>query len=346
MAGEDRTTSDAVALTAALQAEPYGFEFYEAMRRLECAYPDRPRLGQSGRAGEDAVRLGQTPDMAFAPSTLASFKAGDEDTPPRLSVLFFGLFGPNGPLPMHLTEYARQRSRQAFDPTFARFADVFHHRLLSLFYRAWANTRPAVSFDRPDQDRFAVYVGSLFGMGMPALRDRVAVSDLTKLHFAGRLSCQTRNAEGLEGMLADFFKIPVRIKPFIGEWIDLPEHGRCRLGETPATGKLGRTTTIGSRVWDCQHKFRIVAGAVGLTVYRSLLPGTAALERLAALVRTYIGDELLWDLNLVLEKEEIPPLVLGGTGQLGWTTWLANRPFEEDVDDLILDPLAMGVAHG
>ena len=76
------------------------------------------------------------------------------------------------------------------------------------------------------------------------------------------------------------------------------------------------------------------------------MPGSAALERLSALVRTYVGDELAWDLNLVLKRTEIPPMVLGGKGQLGWTTWLANRPFKQDVDDLLLDPLARGIAHG
>jgi type VI secretion system protein ImpH len=330
----------------ALEREPYAYDFYEAMRRLECVFADRPRIGTSTRAADDPVRLGQTPDMAFAPSTVEAFVPGDEEKPPRLSVLFFGLFGPNGPLPLHLTEHARQRQRQASDPTFARFADVFHHRLLSLFYRAWANARPSVSFDRPESDRFAAYVGSLFGMAAPSVRDRDRLSDLTRLHYAGPLSCQTRNAEGLMGMIGDFLRVPTRIDECVGMWFDLPEQGRLKLGRSPETGSLGRTTTIGSRVWVSQQKFRAVLGPLGLPGFRELLPGNDALWRLTALVRGYVGDELAWDVNLVLKREEIPPLVLGGTAQLGWTTWLANRPFENDVDDLILDPLARGIAHG
>ena len=204
MAGEDRTASHAVALATALEREPYAFDFYQALRRLECVYADRPRLGQSGRAAEDPVRLSQTPDLAFAPSSLHSFEPGEEGRLPRLSVLLFGLFGPNGPLPLHLTEYVRGRMRhKPSDATFARFADIFHHRLLSLFYRAWANTRPAVNFDRPETDRYATYVGATFGLGLASVRERDAVSDLSKLHYAGSFSCQTRHAEGLEGILAD-----------------------------------------------------------------------------------------------------------------------------------------------
>ena len=340
MAGEDRTASHAVAL-GALQREPYNFDFYQALRRLECVYREKPRLGESARAAEDPVRLGQRPDLAFAPSSLASFEAGGDGRLPRLSVLFFGLFGPNGPLPLHLTEYARDRMRNAEDPTFARFADLFHHRMLSLFYRAWANAQPTVNFDRPDSDRFAVYVGSLFGMAMPSLRGRDAVSDLTKLHYAGPLACQARHAAGLQGVLADFFKIPVEIEEFVGQWVDLPEDGRWRLAESPETGTLGRSATVGARIWECQQKFRIAFGPIGLADYLRLLPGSDSLKRLVALVGNYIGHELTWDVNLILRKQEVPPLVLGGTAQLGWTTWLANRPFERHVDDLLLDPLAV-----
>jgi type VI secretion system protein ImpH len=346
LAGADRTAPHAVALTAALAQRPWAFDFYQALRLLECAFPEHPRLGRSARAAEDPVRLGQAPDLAFAPASLAGFTPGGEDEVARLSVLFFGLFGPNGPLPLHLTEYARERLRhKPSDATFARFADVFHHRMLSLFYRAWADARPAVNFDRPRTDRYAVYVGATFGMGLRSLRERDAVSDLTKLHYAGTLACQTRHAEGLEGMLSDFFKIPVAIEQFVGRWIDLPRHGCWRLGESAETGTLGRTATVGARVWDRQQEFRIVAGPLSLADYRSLLPDHEPLARLAALVRGYVGDELAWKLNLVLQREEKPPLVLGGTGQLGWTTWLANRPMENDARDLLLDPLARGFAH-
>ena len=75
-------------------------------------------------------------------------------------------------MPTHLTEYVRDRARNAGDPTFARFLDVFHHRMASLFYRAWAVAQPVVSLDRDNGDRFSAYVGTTFGLGEPALRKR------------------------------------------------------------------------------------------------------------------------------------------------------------------------------
>jgi type VI secretion system protein ImpH len=210
---------------------------------------------------------------------------------------------------------------------------------LSLFYRAWADAQPTVQYDRSESDRFTTYVGSLFGLGPPAWRDRDAMPDNAKRHHAGWLACQSRHADGLQAMLGDFFRLPVRVDEFIGRWLDIPENCRFVLGGCPATGSLGSSAPIGTQVWDCQHKFRIRFGPLSLDDYLRMLPGGASLPRLAALVRNYIGDELEWDVWLVLKRDEVPPLVLGQQGRLGWTDWLEHESLEQDADDLFLDPL-------
>lgn len=338
MAPENRNTTYALELLRLLEKKPYACGFYPTMRALECLHADKPRLGRSARPADEPIRLAQEPALDFAPAGLSAFEPGKDGRPWRLSVRFFGLLGPNGPLPLHLTEYARQRLRHHRDATFARFLDVFHHRMLCLFYRAWAESQPTVSFDRPNSDRFGVYIASLFGLGMESLRNRDAMPDLAKLHFAGRLGCQTRNAEGLLAMLRGFLRLPVEIGEFIGQWFDLPDDCRCRLGRSPKSATLGESAMIGSRYWDCQQKFRVTIGPMPYPDYQRLLPGGATLERLIALVQNYIGLELDWDVNLVLRKDDVPPTVLGRQGQLGWTTWLATRPFTEDPDDLRLNP--------
>ena len=341
MATQDRSATGTLALHQALHEAPYRFGFYQAMRRLECLHRERPRFGESLRPGEDPVRLGQEPSMAFAPSTLAAFQWGQAGRPPRLEVLFLGLFGPNGPLPLHLTEYARDRLRNSDDPTLSRFADLFHHRLLSLFYRAWANAEPVVGMDRAESDRFGGYVASLFGLGLASLRNRDAMPDLAKLHYAGHFACHTRHPEGLRSMIGEFFGLPVRILEFIGHWLQIPDSGRCRLGESPTTGILGASAAIGGQVWDCQGRFRVVLGPMGFADFRRMLPGGQSLRRLVAMVRNYLGDQLAWDVQLVLNKAEVPELSLGGeNSQLGWTTWLLGRPPNRDMEHLYLDAVA------
>jgi len=325
-------------LFAALARTPWRFGFFQTLRQLDSLQPERPRLGMTTRASDDPIRLGQEPSLIFAPAELAALLPPGSGQPPRLLVYFLGLFGPNGPLPLHLTDHARERLRQAGDPTFARFADVFHHRLLSLFYRAWAQAQPAVNFDRPQQDRFGIYLGTLAGTGMPAYQGRDAMPDLAKRHFTGHLSCQTHHAEGLRSMLAEFLRLPVRIEEFIGHWLVLPDDCRLRLGTSPTSGLLGQTTTLGGRVWDHQSKFRVIIGPLGLVDFRRLLPGGDSLNRVRDLVRNYLGDQLDWDLNPVLAAPEVPKLRLGRGGRLGWTTWLLSRPLCREGDDLKLNP--------
>ena len=338
MAGEDRAASELVGLLAELERAPHEFDFFQTLRRLECAAPDRPRLGESARAKDDSIRLGQEPSLAFAPRTLSALVHGRDGLPPRLEVLFFGLFGPNGPLPLHLTEYARDRLRHYGDSTLARFADVFHHRLLSLFYRAWANSQPTVNLDRPETDRFAVYVGSLLGLATPSMRERDSVPDHAKLHYSGRLSSGGRHPEGLKAVLEDYFGLPVTIKEFIGQWTDIPPGCCCVMDGDANPPLVGISTTIGSQVWDCQQAFRIVVGPLSLVDYRRLLPGGESLPKLVDLVRNYLGEELMWELQLVLRREEAPPVQMGETGNLGMIGWIEPKCLARDADDFHWNP--------
>jgi type VI secretion system protein ImpH len=175
---------------------------------------------------------------------------------------------------------------------------------------------------------------------MESLRRRDAMPDAAKLYYAGRLVGQTRHPEGLRAVLSGFFRLPVEVVEWIGHWIALPANCRLRLGQSPTSGVLGISATIGDRIWNCQHKFRIVLGPVDLANYQRLLPGGDSLQRLVALVRNYLGDELLWDVKLILKAAEVPPIQLGMLGQLGWTTWLGGAERRQDADDLCLVPLA------
>jgi type VI secretion system protein ImpH len=313
-----------------MHEEPWEYDFFQALRRIECEYAELPRFGHSVRLVDDPLRLGQQPDCAFAPSTLAALTPAENDRPARLEQHFFGLGGPNGPLPLHLTEYVRERERNHADSASKRFLDVFHHRLLSLFYRAWAEARPAVSHDRPDDDYWSARLAALCGRGMPSLLNQGLIPDTAKLHFSGHLSAQTRYPDGLKAILKDYFGLPVEIEEYVGQWLELPE--RSRVGVT--ANQLGIDFCIGRHVWDRQHTFRIRVGPLTLDEYRGMLPDGEPFKHLVAWVAEYLGHELDWDLNLILQQPQIPTLQLNGELRLGFNTWLGQP--KEDADDLIL----------
>ena len=323
-----------------LEEKPFSFDFFQALRRIECLYAHKPRLGAALRPLDEMVRLGQEPSMAFAPASLSSAHDPGGGQPRRIEVRFFGLLGPNGPLPLHLTEYARGRLLNAGDPTFVRFLDIFNHRFLLLFYRAWAQARPTVSLDRPREDRFTIYVGAFEGIAGSKTRNRDEIGDFAKLFFAGWLGRQVRNSDGLVALLTSYFQVPIQVEEFVGHWMPLPVRERTKLSAIytgDLSAQLGRGTILGARVWDRQHKFRILLGPLTLNQYENFLPAGKAITKLVAWVRQYFCFEFEWDVRLVLAHDEIPKVRLGQFGRLGWTTWLGVRPTRADAGDLILD---------
>jgi type VI secretion system protein ImpH len=317
---------------------PQAFHIFHALRILEAQFADAPPLGASKRPREDQVRLGQEAELAFPPSTIREF------TPPGampgvLVNRFFGFFGPHGPLPTHLTEYARERQINARDPTFVAFANMLTHRMMSLLYRAWITGHPAPNFDRGEDGGIERKVAALAGYSGQALRRRDAMPDLAKRHFAGHLGSGTKTVDGLIAMLSAFFHVPVSLQQFVGSWLDLEPDDRWQLG---GRAGLGQATSIGDRVWSRSAKFRIRIGPLTLADYNRLLPGGEAMARLRAIVRNHAGDALDWDVNLVLKAEEVPRALLGQDARLGHVGWIGKRGRETDADELYLAPQYLG----
>ena len=315
----------------ALRSHPARFELFTALRLVEAAHAELPRLGTSRTPVEDPVRLGQDPYLEFEAATLQ--RVIPEEARLRIQNHAFGLFGPHGPLPLHLTEYAAERIRHAHDPGFAAFCDLFHHRLIALFYRAWANKEPTVHADRPEADRFAEYLDSIAGYFDAALRRTDAMPARHRRHFAARFTCRNRNAEGLAGLIRLRFRLPVAIEEFVGEWLPVPEDERGRLGASRLGGCV-----LGRRIWQRASRFRIRLGPMSEADYRRFLPD-AGRERLAAIadiVRHWVGNTLAWDLNLVIDRESVPEPRLGAPLRLGWNLWLGGAG-DRDRDDLHFD---------
>jgi type VI secretion system protein ImpH len=317
-----------------LEDQPYAHDLFNTLRWIDARAGNRAPLGRDSLPRNEPVRLRQEPSMAFAPSTLARARGALPGRPPEISVYSFGLFGPNGPLPLHLTEHARERMHHYRDATLSAFADIFHHRLILLFYRAWADAQSTVSLDRGEEG-YSRYVASLLHMGQPSMRRRDSVTDHAKYYMSGHLLRQTRNPEGLKHILQSFFQAPVRIREFVPQWIRLDHAQRLALGSPMG---LGRDTILGAAVRDAQHKFRVEIGPVELAAYRAFLPGGPRGRQLMHWVRHYIGVELAWDARLILRAPDAHGVRLGKPQPLGLASWLGRRrPALGDAGDLLID---------
>lgn len=318
-----------------VQAQPWAHDFFALLRRIDALRPTAPRTGEALRPSQEALRLAQPPELDFAPAPVARLERR-ADGVPRLAVRFLGLLGPQGPMPLHFTEYVRERVHQHGDRAAAHFLDLFHHRILGLFYRAWAQAQPVVQHDRPSADRYLVWLGA--AAGLPPAPPALAAPALA--YQAGLLSGRSRHAEALVKVLGQYFDVPVSVTPHAGHWLPLPAEDRSRLGharnraEAAARGpaaQLGTSATAGSRVWDRQFRFRLRLGPLPLARHDSFLPGAAAWQPLLEWVRLLAGAELSWELELTLADPQHPEPRLGARrnglagARLGVTCWLTGR---------------------
>lgn len=338
MATTDRPASSPLDLLEAGKLEPHRFDFYHLLRLLESRRADLPRMGYAALPRDEGVRLGQRPYLDFAPSTVRS-AVNASDGRWAVNVAFFGLFGPQGPLPFHLTEYLFERAQHQHDEAPIRFLNLFHHRLLLYFYRAWADARAIVGRDRPESDRFGERLAALSGRGAPEYRGRDSMPDEAKLFYSGALSALPRRPGQLRRVLEQLLGVSVAIEDFHPRWMSLPKRGWWRLGSVNGYSELGRTAIVGTRVFDVQSSIRLRVGPLTLTSYEGFLPTGDGMTRLRDILRNYLGDELEWDVNLLLRSEEVPPCELGKGPRLGWTCWLGKRCDTTPAADLVLRPV-------
>lgn len=320
--------------------EPYRFDFFQAVRLLERLQPGRVPIGREGPARREVVRVGTRASLSFPPSVIHHLEGepADSDAPPRMTVAFLGLIGPLGVLPRAYTELVMERVR-AGDRTLAAFLDLFHHRIASLFFRAWEKYRVASHPGREVNDPFASYLYALSGFGIASLRNRSDVPDAPTLFYAGMFAQRRRPAVMLEGLLKGYFGLPIEVQQFAGRWLPFEPEDRSRVGRSGPHHGLGSDLILGSRVWDEQGTFRLRVGPLSFGEFRALLPDGTSFRALSQMTRRFVDGGLDFDVQLILRADEVPPSVLTSdrslAPRLGRHAWVVSRPMTEDADQAV-----------
>ena len=302
-------------------AEPGGFDFLDLLRGLERRSQAKPRIGESGTLSEDIVSLGQQPHIDHSDSNVSGIATlGDGRT--RVESRFLGLLGPQGALPLH-TSYEATHWANMRDPAFARFLDIFNNRFQQLFFRAWANARPAVQADRPAENQFLTYLGAMIGIGTPAMRHRDGLPDFSKIAVAGLLSPTVKSAARLEGFLGWLFKAKVAVQQFVGVWLPLEVGEQAVLAS--GSCNLGGDSIIGKSAFSLRDKFRVRLEVTDLAEFETFLPDGANFQPMADAVYFYLGNTFIYDVEIGIPEQQTRPVQLGSFGRLGWTSWM-KRP--------------------
>jgi len=317
-------------------ARPESMDFFELLRRLETP---EARFGRSGGPEREPARLGQRARLSFATRDVAAFRPPTGERPAEVDVEVLGLLGPEGALPLHLTRWVMGRlserwfqggdDRATADTTFLDFVNMLQHRMLALYWRAWADARGEVQAEVGTGGRIAAMIDALAGIGLPGTQGAPAIDAVRRRH-ASALGHGVNGPERLTRLIADIVGAPVTLVEFVGDWMEIPGPLQTRLGKVHAA--LGRGAVAGRRVFQRQTRAELRIGPVGLALYRRIIEDDVLRRDLREAIRFAAGRETDFDIRPVLAREAIPAPAVGKV-QLGRTAWLSG-PRRGDAADL------------
>lgn len=313
--------------------EFFRFPFFKAVSLLEHFFRNKKPIGDTLVPGEEAVRFTVKPGLTFAPSDISKLEHTDSQRPVSMEVAFMGLIGPSGILPHVFNELAIERVHNK-DGSLAAFLNIFHHRLISLFYLGWKKHKLAIAY-RPDtRDKISSYFLNLTGLGTPGLLENMGMDESLVYFYSGFLSRVVPSVSSIESIVGYFSGEAVHVDQFIERLVPLSPEEQTRIGV--ANGQLGMDTICGSFIWECQTKFRVNIGPMGRRKFIRFLTGRGMLKQLNSLIRYLSGIEYEFEIRLSLKREEVPVCILGQEAPvpplLGWTTWISGPgvQFAED----------------
>lgn len=356
---------------ARLLAAPHRFAFFQAVRLLDRWFAPRERGGTDAVLA-NRLRFRNSLAMSFPASEIAELRVVDMPARPldlelpvsdalgevvaaterpieriEITPAFMGFTGVGGALPTFYTEVLAEREIYHRDTAARAFLDIFQHRAVALFYRAWRKHRLPVQYEADQCQHYLPLVLALGGMGQRALRDRLhgeegGVADDTLAYFSGLLQTRPVSAGAIQQLLAEYFRVPVKVDQFIGRWFTLPPEAATSLGLANAT--LDGGAVVGERVWQRDLRMRLTIGPMPRAKFHRFLPGGSAALALRELLGLLTGASLEYEVRLLLQAAEVRGATLGSEAEgakLGWDSFLVTTPEAHDRADAGYDLLAL-----
>ena len=305
---------------------PEKLGFLAFLREIERSHPDKPRIGRNTHLSEETVTPRQDPFLAFPGSEIAAVETGPEGQITLLTRVF-GLFGPQGPLPLHLSVEMQRKARQDGETApFVAFANLLTSRFLQLLFRVWSDSRAITQLDHPVEDRFQTYLGAFMGLASPALRTHAAEAGfgISTLPLSGIIGARVRSPVRLRQILEHVLNLPLTIEENVPMWLRFEAEDRTAIGRQAAS--LGEDCVLGQETPSINDRIRIHLDCPDLATYQQFLPGQPGLRQIAAICNFYLGTEIDVEIAPALRGDAFPAMALDGSCALGWTAWMDCTP--------------------
>jgi len=291
--------------------------FFRFCELIELGAPDRPPLGTTDSPLNEPVRFRSRERLGFPGRELDAVEHG-EDHPqlvPTVRTTFLGFYGVDARMPAYFIDEIAQH-REGAEPL-SGFLDVFHHRVVTQYFRVWRKYRYPAGFRSGGTDEVSRYLLSLAGLGIghPSIGRNVGARKL--LSMLGLLSQKTRTAEGLAGVLQH--AVPdarISVEEFYPTWINV---------EASELMPLGQNCLLGRGFYDRGNSVRIIMEPQTRESLLGLLPGRVNHREVLELLRLYLGFSACAHLEMYVAPELMPAQMLNSDQvSLGYTTQLPS----------------------
>lgn len=315
------------ALVRLLESEGNRFGFFQAVQLLHRLVPGATPVGELGPPSMEPIRFQHDPSLVFHAGDVDSIQVDQHNGALRavMTTTFLGLTGTASPLATVFGEEVL-RAESAGESSLRGFYDLFHHRLVSLFYRTWKKYRFTSSFRLDASDIFTRRMLSFVGVDIAGATPRRGLLPLEVLSLAPLVATRTRPARTLQIVLERVLHgAKVTIEPFVLRRVQIREDDRTLVARQ--NNVLGVNFTIGRTVADRSGRFRVLVGPVDYPMFEALMPGGREHARLRDVIQQFTPTHLESELELILGTEDAPRFQLGSErgGRLGVTTHLPIR---------------------
>ncbi|TMP16962.1 type VI secretion system baseplate subunit TssG [Pseudoalteromonas sp. S2893] len=308
-----------------LIAQASQVDFYKAVfiieNQLKKRGLDYRHVGYDSNPKQELIKFTATQKFGYPGNAITKLEeTGFEDGLHKVNmqVSFMGLTGCSGALPQFYSELVMQRLRYK-DTTMRDFYDMFNHRLISLYYRAWKKYKPSLNHVNNDKnkDPYTKILGLLSGG-----------YNEHQLHFSGLYSRKIRNAFDLQSVLSSYLGCEVKVKQMVGQWHELHQQEQTRLASQVLFegqhAQLGVDTMLGKKVWDVSSNIEVHIQSNDPKKAKLLLPKGALFELANKITKDYVGNSIQFRLVIETDFQHLGAAQLAKNDcQLGANSFLA-----------------------
>ncbi len=308
--------------------------FVELVSLLERALDAEALVGADGPPEREALVFRNDPSLGFPTSDVreARLRQRGDGTPfVELTTLFLGLTGQTSPLPGYFLE--EMLDEDPFESPRRDFLDLFHHRLLGVFYRGATRLQHYRHFRRGANDRGSQRALCLTGSDAFSGHEESGLTPEQRLSLTPllRLQAGSRHAveQGLRALFGeDLGQASIRVVAFTGGSVELAAHQRARLG---VNARLGQNGTLGRFIPHRASAVRIEIGPLDDATFARFAPDGDRHGALCEAVQLLLHHPVDFELSLCPAAHERPGFALSAGAQvpLGRSSWLrgaAARP--------------------